>query len=477
MSTLIIIAADEWRYWVRSRLGVVILIAGLALTVVSAVLSVNDMVAVAHHRKHMQAEADAQFYEQPDRHPHRMVHYGHYAFRTPPPLSIVDPGLDALTGSTIFLEGHRQNSAMFADRKSSADLAKFGSLTPAFVVQKLAPLLLILLGYNVISRERETRTMDQMIAQGIGSTRILAGKGIALAAAAGLVLLPLATTAALTVSRGESVAVVVLFIIGYATYLLIWCALIVLISTLARSRGASFGILLAVWIVLSLLLPPLSSSVAAAILNTPGKIETDFAVIAAKEKVGDGHNADDPAFVDLKNKLLQQYQVESVEQLPLNFRGVVAAVAETELTEILNRFAEQRMQSEIEQSQIARAFGWLSPVLSVREFSMTLAGVNLETHHRFLRETEKLRFDFVQSLNELQAQKLTYLDDINRSRNAESEKRTRIDAQNWAMLNEFRFEASPSEERIAAIVAPSLKLLTWFVVAIGLCFNFARRAI
>ena len=477
MSNLIRIITDEWRYWARSRLGVVIVIAGLALTVVSAVLSVNDMVAAGHHRTHMQAEADARFYQQPDRHPHRMVHYGHYAFRIPPPLSIVDPGLDAITGSTIFLEGHRQNSAMFAERKSKANLAIFESFTPAFVVQKLAPLLLILLGYNVISRERETRAFDQMVAQGIPPTRILAAKGFALAAAAGLMLVPLAVAAIISIGRGESTAVVALFVTGYALYLGIWCALIVSVSTLARSRSTSLGILLALWTFLSLLLPPLSSSIASSSVNMPGKIETDFAVITAKQKVGDGHNAADPAFLDLKGKLLQQYQVESVEQLPMNFRGVVAGVAETELTEILNRFAEQRMQFEIGQSHVARAFGWLSPVLSVREFSMTLAGVDLETHHRFLRETEKLRFNFVQSLNELQAQKLTYLDDINRSRDAESEKRTRIDAQNWALLNEFRFEVAPSEERIAATFAPLLKLLIWFTIAIGLCANFARRSI
>ena len=77
--------------------------------------------------------------------------------RTPSPLSTLDPGIDAYTGNSIFLEGHRQNSAMFADSRQGTALTKLGSLTPAFIVQTLAPLLLILLVISAISRERESQ--------------------------------------------------------------------------------------------------------------------------------------------------------------------------------------------------------------------------------------------------------------------------------------------------------------------------------
>ena len=114
-SKVVIVAKDEWRYWLRSKLAMTVLAIGLLLTLSSVVVTAMTMLELSHDRHELQSNAEQSFVDQPDRHPHRMVHYGHYAFRTPSPLSTLDPGIDAYTGNSIFLEGHRQNSAMFAD--------------------------------------------------------------------------------------------------------------------------------------------------------------------------------------------------------------------------------------------------------------------------------------------------------------------------------------------------------------------------
>ena len=61
---------------------------------------------------------------------------------------------------------------------------------------------------------------------------------------------------------------------------------------------------------------------------------------AELREVGDGHNAGAPQFMQLRANLLVQYDVERVEDLPVNFRGVVSEVAEADVTEVMNRFAE-----------------------------------------------------------------------------------------------------------------------------------------
>ena len=71
-----------------------------------------------------------------------------------PGLAAFDPGVDAFTGNTIYLEGHRQNSANFGDVRQSSLLVRFGQLTPAFVLQILAPLVLIFIGFGIVARER-----------------------------------------------------------------------------------------------------------------------------------------------------------------------------------------------------------------------------------------------------------------------------------------------------------------------------------
>ena len=477
MNQLKMIAIDEWRYWIRSRLALSVLLIGLLLVVSSALLTASKMSAATHDRTHQQLLAEETFYNQPARHPHRMIHYGHYVFRTPPPLSIVDPGVDAYTGTAIFLEGHGQNGAMFADKQSSAGLADFGSITPSFILQTIAPLLLILMGYNVITRERETRTLDQLIAQGVTQTQLLVGKGFALASVAILMLSPVAIAMVIAILQGEAFSIAGFFLAGYALYLLIWCILIIFSSSIMRIRNASLGVLLGLWGITALLMPPLAGTTAKSIVNAPTKIETDFNILQAMSNIGDGHNAADPSFASLRANMLSQYNVDSIEKLPVNFRGVVAQAAEADLTDVLNKFAEDQMHIELSQSRIARGFGWLSPVLGIRDLSMTLAGVDLETHHRFLREAEQIRFDFVQSLNKAHAEKLAYSDDINRSSDPKSEQRTRISAENWQALKEFRFKPASAKTRFTASLPPLLKMLVWLLFAVGLCATVGRRAL
>jgi len=143
-------------------------------------------------------------------------------------------------------------------------------------------------------------------------------------------------------------------------------------------------------------------------------------------KLGDGHNSADPAFAKLKSNLLAQYDVESVEELPVNFRGVVATKSEENLTNTLNAYAETRMSRELAQSKRLDGFGILSPYVAINTASRTLAGTDLRTHHRFLREAEALRYEFVQGLNKVHAEQLNYADDLKRSSDAASEQRTRV---------------------------------------------------
>ena len=161
------IAREEWRHWLRSRLAVVSFVVFALLLVFTTVLTALDVQEAAHQRLHQQQQAEETFLNQPDRHPHRMVHYGHYVFRTPPPLAIFDPGVDAVTGQSMFLEGHRQNSAMFADARAQARTGGFGALTPAKLYHLFLPLLIIALGHGLILREREARTLGPLLSQGV----------------------------------------------------------------------------------------------------------------------------------------------------------------------------------------------------------------------------------------------------------------------------------------------------------------------
>jgi ABC-2 type transport system permease protein len=440
---------------------------GLVLTLASEIVTAITMMELSHARHELQTTSDKSFVDQPDRHPHRMVHYGHYAVRTPSPLSTLDPGIDAYTGNSIFLEGHRQNSAMFADSRQGTALTKLGSLTPAFIVQTLAPLLLILIGYSGISRERELQTLSYLLSQGTSGVTLIAGKGLALLSVVGLILTPLTVSALFTVAAGESLLAVVSFVVGYALYLTVWVLLILLASSVFSKNSGSFTVLAFVWILLCIVMPRVASTSASTAVPSAGKIETDFAVKAQLRKLGDGHNANDPAFMQFKQSLLNKYNVKSIDELPINFRGLVASESEAKLTNVLNKFAEQRMQAELKQTKVSRYFGWVSPMVAIRSLSMIVVGTSIETHHRFLRETEQLRFDFVQGLNKVHVEKLSYQDDMNRNADTAATQKARVSAQNWQILQDFTFNVDSSKARAQRSIPAFLQLLLWIAVLLG----------
>lgn len=472
----LIIASDELRYWKRSKLAMNLFGLFFILALTALVISVLSAQSASHQREHLQQKSEQTFVDQPDRHPHRMVHYGHYLFRSPTPLSNIDPGVDAYTGTAIFLEGHRQNSATFSDRQQSSGLKRFGLFTPAFVLQVLTPLLLILSGYSVLSREREARTLDFLLVQGVSQWQLIVGKGIALLLVCGLMLTPLLLGCLLAIFAGESGLVSMSFLASYGLYLLIWCVIVLLVSASAKSNSSAFTQLICVWIALCVLLPRIASTTATAAVVSPGKIETDFDVLAEKRKMADGHNASDPKFDQLKTQLLETYQVDSVEELPVNFRGVVARASEQDLTKLLNRFAEKRMQQEQQQSSVAHSFGWLSPVVAMRTVSMQLAGTDLLTHHRFLREAEAVRFQFVDDLNRTHAEQLDYQDDVNRYQSDDHLEKARISAANWQRLQQFNFTPASAETRFAQSRWGLVQLFAWLgFLMMGFVYLARRR--
>lgn len=475
MSGITRIAREEWRLWLRSKVVVAAALIVAVLLAATSVLTVNRIAEEQAQRVEQQVAAEGTFFSQPDRHPHRMVHYGHYAFRPPPPLAVFEPGVDAVTGQSIFLEGHRQNTAMFADTKAAADLGGFAALTPATLYQLLLPLLLIVLGHAMFLRERESGTLAVMLAQGQSGMKLALGKATALLAVVAIFMLPLIAVTAYSVSLGESALAAVTLVGGYFVYLCVWGAIVLAASILLKLRAVSLGALIFVWLFAALIVPRFAINASSTAIGAPGKIESDLVMLAEQRKLGDGHNAADPAFQLLEQQVLEQYGAENIEELPINWRGVVASYSEAELTDLLNEYADERMNLEADQSRLFSLFGIASPTIAIGTASRTLAGTDLATHHRFLREAEALRFDFVQGLNKAHIEELDYTADINRNNGDEASQAARINAASWRVLDEFRFQPDSASDRLDRAFLSLVVLLAWLLAFGGIVWAAARR--
>jgi ABC-2 type transport system permease protein len=462
---LSVIVAGTWRAWWRDALAQSVLLLLAVLIVASAALQFAAATTEAGHRATHQQEADAAFAEQPDRHPHRMVHYGHYVFRTAAPLAVLEPGVDAFTGRSIFLEGHRRNTPTFSEAREASLLARFGDLSPAFVLQVLVPLVLVLLGAGAVAGERERGTALILLAQGLKPATLLQGKAVALGMVALLALLPPGLVGvSLVLGGAETPAPVALLTLSHLLYLLGWCALVVAVSARCRRRSDALVGLFVLWGLLVIVAPRLATELTATSLALPSRAEVQIETAVALREVGDAHNEADPAFARFRQEILDRYGATRIEDLPVNWRGLVAERGEADGKRVLDRFAEARLEREAAQSERLARFAWASPLLAIREVSTAAAGTDLAQHHRFLRAAEAHRFEVVQRLNRLQAEAMTYADDVNRNADPEAGRRARVAAENWRQIPRFEFRIAPAAERSRAALAHVGPLLLWCVL-------------
>src|SRR5687768_8658837 len=126
----------------------------------------------------------------PDKHPHRMAHYGYIAFRAKHPLSFFDFGIESYTGNAVFLEAHRQNTINFSEAGFSTGILRFGEISIAMVLQLLLPLVIFFIGFNTVAADRENGTLKILMSQGTSWKEIMTGKAMGLLGIALSVLLP-----------------------------------------------------------------------------------------------------------------------------------------------------------------------------------------------------------------------------------------------------------------------------------------------
>lgn len=473
MSPLRLIARDELRLMLRNRVAVIALVLLVLLTLVAVVTSWSHQRGVAELRARQQAAAEAAFDAQPDRHPHRVVHYGHFIFRPLGPLAAFDPGVDAFTGNSMFLEGHRQNSANFGDVRQSSLLVRFGQLTPAFVLQAVAPLLLIFLGFGVIARERERGTLQPLMLQGASRGQIVAGKLVALGLVALLAGLPAMLGFALIAGQpGALAAPMAVIALGYAAWLALWTVAIVLVSALVgRSRDALLA-LLGLWAVVVVLLPRVAPDIASAAYPLANRLQTDIAIARDLRGMGDSHNPDDPYFTRFKQSVLARYGVTRIEDLPVNYKGLLALEGEKMTSSLFDRYAGESFAAQANQNALVSAIGVLSPAIALRDLSMAAAGTDFTGHRRFLEQAEAYRYDLVQRLNRLQAEAVSYANDT--ASDAGADRRKRVSGDHWQAMPEFKFR-QPDGATLAGAALPGLAVVLMWLGALSILLFLATR--
>lgn len=458
------IAREELRWLLRHGLSRTATVLMLILMLAATVAALDQRARADAARERAQASSDQAFLDQPDRHPHRVVHYGQFALRPLGPLAFFDFGVDAYTGHLIYLEGHRQNSANFGDARQSSLLLRFGQLSPAFVLQLLLPLLIVLLAHAAIARERADGSLRLLRVQGVPLTQIVAGKLLAQASVAIALGAPALIAVLAVASAHDRLLPAVLLCTLYLLHALLWVLLALLISLFAPRPREALLAGLSLWVVLCVALPRIAADQLQRNQPLPTRVATDIGVQKALAAIGDSHDPDDPYFSAFREQVLQRYGVQRIEDLPVNYGGLVMLEGERLTSELFQQQMRALQAIEQSQSESLAALGWLSPLLALRPASMQLSGTDAGTHRAFLAQAERHRFAFVQALNTLHAEEIQQADD----------RAQKLSRDTWATLP--RFEFVPLAPSLDANLLRALGvLLLWVVLlAIALPLSAAR---
>jgi ABC-2 type transport system permease protein len=453
-----------------------------ALVAASAVVAWRAEQAYEAERRRYTTAVGTHWDAQPDRHPHRVAHYGYLLFRPRPALGIVDAGVTAQTGSALFLEAHRQNSLNFAEAAQADSPLRFGALSMATVLQLLVPLVLMLAAAGSVAGERDAGTLAMVRAQGVAWPAVLGGKAAALTAAAVVLAIPAVAAAALLLSRQREVtwaaddwARSLALVAAHAAYFAICAALGVAVSALARSRRGATLAVVGLWIALWVVVPRLVPVLAAAAFELPTRATFEAEVERRVRALGDSHNPADESFAAFKQETLNRYGVSRVEDLPLNYNGVVMIEGERLTTEAYRGFREAIAGAVRGHARVAAAASAVSPFVAMRLASMARAGVDAEAVQHFEARAEDYRFQLVQHLNRLHAEAVRLDEDRYAADTGATEAptRKRIAAEHWDEAP--RFDYAPLTLAASAGAAwPALTALACWTAAAALALARLR---
>ena len=256
-----------------------------------------------------------------------------------------------------------------------------GRFDLAFVILYLYPLLILALGYNLVSGEKEAGTLALTLSQPVTLRALVAGKvALRFSFVLGLVLLLSLAGAALggaRLSADGSLLRLALWAAVVAGYGAFWFALAAVINGLGRSSAANAMALSGFWLALVLLLPSVLNVFIKVAHPVPSRVEMINAMrSAASEASAQG------------DKLLSRYLQDHPELAgetanPHDFsvlRIAVESEVERKMRPVLHEFDRQL---ERQQALLDR-YRFLSPAIAVQTALFDLAGTSTHRYRHFV---------------------------------------------------------------------------------------------
>lgn len=357
-------------------------------------------------RRNAQEESYQQWLNQEDKGPHSAAHYGLYAYKPVPLLSIMDKGMDEYLGTTTWMEAHNQNEVIVKSIDDANSLVRYNSLTIGFVWQFLFPLILLIISFNSVTKEKENGTLTMLLSTGVSGGYILKGKVWGILKAFFLyVFLPQWIILGITLvvnDNGElqrSLMFLFIALFFYSVLYVITINISVALSGMMKTSSQVLILCIGFWISASFILPRLYGSVAKQLYPTPSSYEFTDIVLEQRSKGMDGKGSYEIFQQKLKDSLFAHYKVDRIEDLPIGFAGVALQQSERRDYAAYDKNYGNVQKQFTKQDKFISIGSVFSPILAMRNISFGISETDIYRHFDFTEQAETHRRDIATKMN------------------------------------------------------------------------------
>lgn len=460
------IACNEWQRLSHARIPLILMGVLISLWLLAGLTAYQHWQAHARIISEVTQRSQHDWQSQPDRHPHRVSHFGDFVVKPLHPLTVIEPGILDQSGHLVYLEAHRLNSANFNPATEATSLRRFPPITPAMIVQWWLPLCLIMVAYGTVTAEKHAGTLAFLRANGTQAWQIAAGKFLALCLPVVVLLGLQAVMMALFCWHSpQALPRVACMVLAQAVYMAGWCLLIITVSWHCRQLHTALLGLLLCWVCICIIFPRGLANVAQVTHPTQPRTEAEYHAEEKLKHIGDSHNPDDPHFAAFKAALLKKYGVSQVEDLPVNYNGLLMQEGERLTTAVYREQQALHDQQLAKQNATIRHGLWLSPALALQYVQMASSGNDLAHHQAFIQHAETRRYQLIQYLNQIQIQHVPQADDKN----------TRVSNTYWQKAPRHPVTLPDLNVSNRSLHASFVVLVAWILLPLALLCKVSQR--
>ena len=393
---------NEWKALIRNKLFLFFSVFFILLLIVTTYFGIIQNNQQIQNQKSAQEHIRKQWEEMGPYNAHSAAHFGTYAFKPNSILSNLDEGVNAVTGIVLRLEGHKQNDVAFSEASQSLFVSQFGKFKISLLFQFIIPLLLIFFSFNIYTSEITSGRLKLLIVQGNSFSKIIFAKIMTLLSLAALLFL-LSILFQLLFNYNqigwEQIFRLSIFLISYILYYLIIISFTVLVSLIFKNNTSALSLTLICWFLWTIFLPKTIGSFTENLTTQPSRFSLQNSMDEDRAKGIDGHNPEDKRIKNLEAKVLEEYNVDSLSQLPINFYGILLQADEEYGNKVWDKHYGKLYSNLIEQKKHYQLSGIINPFASLQSLSMAASGTDLIHHLDFLNKAEIYRRGFIKALN------------------------------------------------------------------------------